>query len=93
MKSALIYKLLFKTGKPQKVIKIALTEVIIQMVKAGMGVTVLPHWVVASWLESNELTAVPITKKGIKRTWYAATLKNKELPPTCMCLCGIYQNI
>jgi len=76
-----IYKLLFKTGKPQKVIKIALTEVIIQMVKAGMGVTVLPHWVVSSWLESNELTAVPITKKGIKRTWYAATLKNKELPP------------
>ena len=76
-----IYKLLFKTGKPQKVIKIALTEVIIQMVKAGMGVTVLPHWVVASCLESNELTAVPITKKGIKRTWYAATLKNKELPP------------
>jgi LysR family transcriptional regulator for metE and metH len=76
-----IYKLLFKTGKPQKVIKIALTEVIIQMVKAGMGVTVLPHWVVTSWLESNELKAVPITKKGIKRTWYAATLKNKELPP------------
>jgi LysR family transcriptional regulator for metE and metH len=76
-----IYKLLFKTGKPKKVIKIALTEVIIQMVKAGMGITVLPHWVAASYLESNELTAVPITKKGIKRTWYAATLKNKELPP------------
>lgn len=76
-----IYKLLFKTGKPQKVIKIALTEVIIQMVKAGMGVTVLPHWVVTSWLESGDLAAVPISKKGIKRTWYAATLKNKELPP------------
>ena len=76
-----IYKLLFKNGKPQKVIKIALTEVIIQMVKAGMGVTVLPHWVAAFYLESNELTAVPITKRGIKRTWYAATLKNKELPP------------
>src|SRR5258706_1299967 len=52
-----IYNLLFKNGKPQKLIKIALTEVIIQMVKAGMGVTVLPHWVVASYLESNELTA------------------------------------
>jgi LysR family transcriptional regulator, regulator for metE and metH len=75
-----IYKLLFKNGKPQKVIKIALTEVIIQMVKAGMGVTVLPHWVASSWLQSGELTAVPITKKGIKRNWYAATLKNKELP-------------
>ncbi len=76
-----IYKLLFKNGKPQKVIKIALTEVIIQMVKAGMGITVLPHWVAASWLESGELIAVPITRKGIKRNWYAATLKNRELPP------------
>ncbi len=76
-----IYNLLFKTGKPKKVSKVALTEVIIQMVKAGLGVTVLPHWVIAPHLEVNDLVAIPITKKGIKRTWYAATLKNKEFPP------------
>jgi LysR family transcriptional regulator for metE and metH len=76
-----VFKTIFKKGQPKKVYKIALTEAIIQMVKAGIGVSVLPHWIVAPHIESGELTAVPLTRKGMKRTWYAATLKNKELPP------------
>ncbi len=76
-----VFNLLFKTGRPKKVYKIALTEAIIQMVKAGIGVAVLPHWVVRPFVESGELIAIPITRKGIKRVWYAATLKNKYLPP------------
>ena len=76
-----VFKFLFRKSRPKKVYKIALTEAIIQMVKAGIGVAVLPHWIVAPHIEAGELTAVPITRKGMKRTWYAATLKNKELPP------------
>jgi len=76
-----VYKKLFSAGSPRKGYKIALTEAIIQMVKAGMGVAVLPHWVVSPYITSGELSAVPITRRGIKRTWYAAVLKNKELPP------------
>lgn len=76
-----IYNTLFKKGKPKKTIKMTLTEVIIQMVKAGLGVAVLPHWIVRPYVESDQVIAIPVTKKGIKRTWYAATLKNKQLPP------------
>jgi len=76
-----VFKLLFKQSKPKKVYKIALTEAIIQMVKAGLGVSVLPHWIVKPYIESGELVALPVTRKGIKRVWYAATLKNKNLPP------------
>jgi LysR family transcriptional regulator for metE and metH len=50
------------------------------MVRAGLGVSVLPHWIVAPHLESGNLSAIRLTRKGIKRTWFAATLKNKELP-------------
>jgi len=75
-----VFKFIFKQSKPKKVYKIALTEAIIQMVKAGLGVAVLPHWIVKPYIESGELMAVPVTKKGIKRIWYAATLKNKHLP-------------
>jgi len=75
-----IYQILFKVGRPKKVTKIALTEAIVQMVKAGLGVSVLPHWVAAPHLESGGLSAIRLTHKGIKRTWFAATLKNKELP-------------
>ena len=50
------------------------------MVKAGLGVSVLPHGVVAPHLESEGLSAIRIRRKGIRRTWFAASLKNKELP-------------
>ena len=76
-----VFKTIFRKGQPKRVYKIALTEAIIQMVKAGIGVSILPHWIVAPHIESGELTAVPVTRKGMKRTWYAATLKSKEQPP------------
>ncbi|HEY6978303.1 MAG TPA: LysR family transcriptional regulator, partial [Chitinophagaceae bacterium] len=50
-----VFKFLFKKGEPKRVYKIALTEAIIQMVKAGIGVTVLPHWIVAPHIEAGEL--------------------------------------
>jgi LysR family transcriptional regulator for metE and metH len=76
-----VFKLIFKHAKPRKVYKITLTEAIVQMVKAGLGVSVLPNWIVKPYIESGELVALPITRKGIKRVWYAATLENKEQPP------------
>ena len=75
-----VFKMIFREGIPKKVYKISLTEAIIQMVKAGLGVSVLPNWIVRPHIESGELAAIPITKRGIKRIWYAATLKNKEIP-------------
>ena len=75
-----VYQMLFKTGRPKKVTKIALTEAIVQMVKAGLGVSILPHWIVAPYLEAGNVSALRLTSKGIKRTWFAATLKNKEIP-------------
>lgn len=76
-----VFQLIFKQARPKKVYKIALTEAIVQMVKAGLGVSVLPHWIVRPYIESGELIALPVTRKGIKRVWYAATLKNKDLHP------------
>lgn len=76
-----VFKMIFKEGKPKKVYKIALTEAIVQMVKAGLGVSILPNWIVKPYIVSGELVAIPVTRKGIKRIWYAATLKNKDIPP------------
>ena len=76
-----VFKLLFQKGEPRKVYKIGLTEAIIEMVTAGIGVTVIPHWVARPYIDSGELVAIPVTRRGIKRVWYAASLKNKQLPP------------
>lgn len=75
------FMMLFKNRRPPKVYKITLTEAILEMVKAGLGVAVLPNWVVRPYLQSGQLAAVWITEKRVLRTWYAATLKSKQLPP------------
>ncbi|MGV3561232.1 LysR family transcriptional regulator [Larkinella arboricola] len=75
------FKMLYKNFRPPRVYKMTLTEAILEMVKAGMGVAMLPNWVVRPYLRSGELAAVSLTEKRLLRTWYAATLKNKQLPP------------
>jgi LysR family transcriptional regulator for metE and metH len=74
-----IYNILFKQKRPKELYKIALTEAIVEMVKAGIGVAVLPNWIIKPYLGSGEVVAVPL-RKAIKRTWYAAVLKNKQQP-------------
>lgn len=75
------FMMIFKNCRPAKVYKITLTEAIVEMVKAGLGVAVMPTWVVRPYLQSGQLATVRITEKRILRTWYAATLKSKQQPP------------
>ncbi|MBD2703467.1 LysR family transcriptional regulator [Spirosoma sp. BT702] len=72
---------IFKNRRPRKVHKITLTEAILEMVKAGLGVSVMPTWVVRPYVQAGQLATVRITQKRILRTWYAATLKSKQQPP------------
>ena len=75
------FMMIFKNRRPAKVYKITLTEAILEMVKAGLGVAVMPTWVVRPYLQTGQLATVRITEKRILRTWYAATLKSKQLQP------------
>jgi len=65
---------------PKKVTAIQITEAAVEMVKAGMGVKVIAKWIVEPFLHDKRLAVVPVTKKGLYRTWYALTL-NQENPP------------
>ena len=66
---------------PRKVTSIQLTEAIIEMVKAGLGVAALAEWAVQPHLRSGELIARRITRKGWMRTWHAITWPPKEAGP------------
>jgi LysR family transcriptional regulator for metE and metH len=54
---------------------VMLTEAILEMVKARLGVSVMQTWAIAPALRSGEVRAVPITASGIRREWRAATLR------------------
>ncbi len=65
---------------PRRVSVIQLTEAIIELVKAGLGVSVLARWAVEPHLRSGSLVAVPFTREGYRRQWTAAILKQPATP-------------
>jgi LysR family transcriptional regulator for metE and metH len=57
---------------PERVTHIQLTEAIVELVKGGLGVSVLPRFSVAPQLERGELVARRLTRDGKLRSWSAA---------------------
>ena len=62
--------------RPKKVLKIQLTEAIIEMVKANIGVAVLAGWAIKPSLKCKDIKVLRFKGGKLNRTWYAAMLKN-----------------
>jgi LysR family transcriptional regulator for metE and metH len=52
---------------------VELTEVILMLVAAGRGVTVLPDWVLGKYRSNPDYAVRPITEAGLNKRMYAAT--------------------
>ncbi len=65
---------------PKKVTAIQITEAAVEMIKAGMGVKVFARWIIEPYLSGNKLALIPVTKKGLCRSWYAITLSRPDPP-------------
>ncbi len=59
---------------PQRVSFVMLTEAILEMVKARLGISVMQTWAIEPALRAGDVRAIPITAEGIHRQWHAATL-------------------
>lgn len=64
---------------PDKIMHLHLTEAIIEMVKANIGISVLAAWSVKNYIERGELIGIPVAKLK-RRQWYAVALKNFQAP-------------
>jgi len=79
--STLFEKLLRPAGiTAARVSTVPLTEAIIEMVKAGLGISVLARWAVEKQIDAEAIVARPLTSKGLRRQWLAATLKQEVTP-------------
>ena len=65
---------------PRRISTIQLTEAILEMVQADLGVSVLARWAVTPLVTRGSLVAVPITRTGMRRDWFAAVPKFRETP-------------
>ncbi|MFL6595237.1 MAG: LysR family transcriptional regulator [Chthoniobacterales bacterium] len=66
--------------RPRRFTGVMLTDAIVAMVKAGLGVTVLPRWTMANVLSEGGLKALRITRSGASTSWYAVTRKKPDNP-------------
>ena len=67
--------------EPKLVRQVELTAVILLLVGANKGVSVIPDWVLGSSNLPPDLTALPLTKYGLSRTLHAATREEASLKP------------
>lgn len=66
--------------EPARVSQLPLTEAILELVKAGLGVSVMARWAIEPSIKSGAVTAVRITRGGVFRSWTAVTLRERHEP-------------
>jgi len=70
----------FQEAPPKQVMAVPLTEAIIEMVKAGIGITIMSNWAVKQYTSGKNLSIIPLDTPLRKRRWYACTHKNADEP-------------
>jgi LysR family transcriptional regulator for metE and metH len=79
---------------PLRIIKMQLTEVIVEMVKSNLGIAIMAKWLITS-LITEELVLLPFNDDFAKRTWHLVThqhtsvLQNKFVDFATVELSGI----
>lgn len=62
--------------EPVSVQQVPLTEAIIELVRAGLGVAVLASWAIMPYVRGGGLRTAPLTRAGYRRQWSAVMLKD-----------------
>ena len=62
---------------PRRLSFIMLTEAMIELARAGIGVGVLPRWSAEAAIASRSIVPVSIGRRGVYRQWTAATLRGR----------------
>jgi DNA-binding transcriptional LysR family regulator len=85
-KSSLTHQLLLQrlakegAGTPETM-EVREAEAVTEMVKVGLGIAVLPPWVVRDDLQARKLIALPLGRTGLKRSWAISYVQGRQLAP------------
>lgn len=66
--------------RPRRVSEVMLTEAVIEVVAAGIGVAPLANWIAAESVAAGKVVTTPVTRHGYRRGWHAVTLASGQSP-------------
>lgn len=66
---------------PRALQQVQLSEAIIELVKAGLGVAVMAGWAIEPSVRAGAIRAARLTKKGYRRRWGAVMLRDMAAAP------------
>jgi LysR family transcriptional regulator, regulator for metE and metH len=61
----------------RSMLRVELTEAIVELVIGGFGISILSRWAVSHYLRTGVLASARVTRKGLHVNWYAATRKSE----------------
>lgn len=87
-----VARMLFpRGGKVARVLRIPIAEAIVELVAAGVGVSIVPSFVLKPYLERTGIQAVRLTSRGLPRVWQGAFRRASPLTPAIHVLLDIVQ--
>ncbi len=77
-----VYRRLLRPAKllPARSMRVRLTEALVELVRNGIGVSLVSRWNVAPQIASKVVAAIPVTRRGLSRDWRAAVLRSSARP-------------
>jgi LysR family transcriptional regulator for metE and metH len=66
---------------PRAVQQVQLSEAIVELVKAGLGVAAMARWAVEPHLRAGAIRTARLTRRGFRRRWAAAMLRDTARAP------------
>ncbi|WP_227819836.1 LysR family transcriptional regulator [Marinobacterium aestuarii] len=64
---------------PRRVIRAGVTEAVVEFVRAGAGITIMPTWALKPYLRHGGLSTVKVTKAGLYLDWQVVLRKDERL--------------
>jgi LysR family transcriptional regulator, regulator for metE and metH len=84
-----VQKLLFREGQGVKrVLRLPVTEAVLDLVQAGLGVSILAGFTLKQRAARGDLAAVRLTRRGLLRTWTGVFRKGSSLEAPIRTLLG-----
>lgn len=81
-RSTILRDILEPAGVPaSQITRLQLTEAIVELVAAGLGIAILARWAVLPAVRSGTVHAMRLGRKGYRRTWFIAARSADVTPP------------